>query len=280
MYPLNSTVRSGLLLALMAAALAIVTPAQAAVEADNYAPPTAQALPVYAYTPITNNSQQAAEIALLPGASDPASTQLHPAQLPDERPRASDGLVPGTVSTQGQPIVMPPEAAAKQQQVQQAQQAQVQMLQNRSLKLTQYIKNYNKRLSWEQSNAIAEAIAEYGARYNVDFRITTGVIAVESGFRSDAVSSSGAIGLGQLKPATAHWVGVVNPFDPIDNVAGTTRYIGYLLKRFDGNVDKALAAYFMGPNAVKQMGITDSSRYYLLKVNNALGPLVPLFSPH
>ena len=196
--------------------------------------------------------------------------------------KVRQGLVRGTVTTPGTDVELAEQKAdavtaeINNQQQQQAQQQA--MAQNRAHTLTNFIKNYNKRLSWEQANTIAEAILEYSNKYHVDFRIVTSVIAVESGFRSNAVSSSGAIGLGQLKPSTAKWLGVANPYDPIDNVAGCTRYISYLLKKYNGSVDHALSGYFQGPGTTDRHGITSSSKYYLLKVNRALTPLVPLFN--
>lgn len=136
--------------------------------------------------------------------------------------------------------------------------------------LTRFIQNYNKRLSNAQAQIIAEAILRFSDRYNVDYRVVTSVIAVESTFRSDAVSSSGAIGLGQLKPATARWLGVMNPYDPIDNVAGATRYLSWLMKKYNGSWDHALSAYYQGPGTVDRQGITQRCVPYLLKVNKVL----------
>ncbi len=143
--------------------------------------------------------------------------------------------------------------------------------------LAQFIKSYNKRLTGEQARVMAEAIMEFSHKYQVDFRIVTGVIAVESAFRSDAVSSSGAIGLGQLKPATAKWLGVVNPYDPIDNIAGASRYLGWLLQKYNGSLDHALSAYYQGQGTVDRQGITPTMTTYLLKVNNVLKPMGAFF---
>ena len=77
-------------------------------------------------------------------------------------------------------------------------------------------------------------------------------IAVESAFNPDARSPVGAIGLGQLMPATAETLGV-DPQDPEDNLRGSARYLLAQLESF-GSVELALAAYNAGPEAVRQYG--------------------------
>ncbi|MBY0402486.1 MAG: lytic transglycosylase domain-containing protein [Cyanobacteria bacterium] len=136
--------------------------------------------------------------------------------------------------------------------------------------LTQFIMTYNKKLNWEQSNLIATAILDFSNRYTLDFRLVTGVIAVESSFRTDAISKSGAIGLGQLKPKTAQWLGVVNPYDPIDNVAGMSRYLRYLITKYNGSLDHAVSAYFQGQGTIDRGGISDTCKNYLYRLNNVL----------
>jgi hypothetical protein len=73
-------------------------------------------------------------------------------------------------------------------------------------------------------------------------------IAVESRFRTNALSPVGAIGLGQLMPETAARLGV-DPKDPIQNLHGSARYLLAQLARF-GSPELALAAYNAGPEAV------------------------------
>lgn len=137
-----------------------------------------------------------------------------------------------------------------------------------------YIQTYNKRLAWDDTSNIAQAIVQYSERYSVDFRLLASLIAIESGFRSDAVSSSGAIGMGQLKPDTAHWLGVVDPYNPVDNIAGTARFLAWLMHRYNGNLEMTLAAYYQGPGFVDKNGIAPVCMPYLEKVNRALGPLM------
>ena len=77
-------------------------------------------------------------------------------------------------------------------------------------------------------------------------------IEVESAYRQDAISSAGAIGLGQLMPATARDLGV-DPRDPQQNLDGSARYLAMMLESF-GGPRLALAAYNAGPDAVRQYG--------------------------
>ncbi len=77
-------------------------------------------------------------------------------------------------------------------------------------------------------------------------------IEVESAYRQDAISSAGAIGLGQLMPATARDLGV-DPRDPLQNLDGAARYLAMMLDTF-GDPRLALAAYNAGPEAVRKHG--------------------------
>src|SRR6056297_639312 len=75
-------------------------------------------------------------------------------------------------------------------------------------------------------------------------------IEVESAYQQNAVSSAGAIGLGQLMPATARELGV-NPRDPLQNLDGSARYLAMMLEAFS-DPKLALAAYNAGPDAVRR----------------------------
>jgi len=77
-------------------------------------------------------------------------------------------------------------------------------------------------------------------------------IEVESAYRQDAISSAGAIGLGQLMPATARDLRV-DPRDPQQNLDGSARYLAMMLETF-GDPRLALAAYNAGPDSVRQYG--------------------------
>ncbi|MBS2038968.1 lytic transglycosylase domain-containing protein [bacterium] len=80
------------------------------------------------------------------------------------------------------------------------------------------------------------------------------MIRQESGFRPDAVSPAGAQGLMQLMPETAQLVGVSDPFDAKQNVAGGSQYMAWQMQDFGGDLSLALAAYNAGPAAVRRWG--------------------------
>jgi len=86
----------------------------------------------------------------------------------------------------------------------------------------------------------------------VDPSLLRGVMIAESGGDPGAVSPAGAQGLMQLMPETARALGVRNPFDPTQSVRGGAQYLRSLLDRFDGDVERALAAYNAGPGAVER----------------------------
>ncbi len=89
-----------------------------------------------------------------------------------------------------------------------------------------------------------------GEREGVDPRFIHAVIRQESHYDPHALSSAGARGLMQLMPATAKRFGNTDPEDEAQNVEAGTKYLAWLLKRFDGDVSLALAGYNAGEGAV------------------------------
>lgn len=106
-----------------------------------------------------------------------------------------------------------------------------------------------------------DAIVQSAASaYGLEPNLIKAVIQAESSFRPEAVSSSGAEGLMQLKPGTAGSLGVTDSFDPAQNIMGGAAYIRKQLDRF-GDLRLALAAYNTGPGAISRMSQSEDGSY-------------------
>ncbi|WP_337661044.1 lytic transglycosylase domain-containing protein [Erythrobacter sp. Alg231-14] len=95
----------------------------------------------------------------------------------------------------------------------------------------------------------AAKIQELARRFDLSASLLEAVVWQESRWREDAVSHAGARGLAQLMPGTAEYLGV-DPDDPMQNLEGGARYLREQLDLFDGDLEKALAAYNAGPGRV------------------------------
>jgi len=114
-----------------------------------------------------------------------------------------------------------------------------------------------------------QMLSNAGSRHNVDADLLASVVKAESGGQTHAVSRTGAQGLMQLMPGTAHEQGVADAFLPDQNIAGGTAYLDQLLTRYHDNLALALAAYNAGPAAVdKYHGIPPfhETRAYVARV--------------
>jgi soluble lytic murein transglycosylase-like protein len=97
-------------------------------------------------------------------------------------------------------------------------------------------------------------ILESGKRNSVDPLLLYAIMHQESTFKPRAMSNKGARGLMQLMPGTAARFGVSNIWDPKQNIEGGTRYVRFLLDKFEGDVRLALAGYNAGEGAVMKYG--------------------------
>ena len=114
-------------------------------------------------------------------------------------------------------------------------------------------------------------IQKYGQIYGVDPSLVRAVMRHESGFNASAVSPKGAQGLMQLMPGTAALMGVRDPLDPEQNIAGGVGYLRRCLDRFQHNVPLAVAAYNAGPESVARCGAIPPYQETQLFVNNVMG---------
>lgn len=114
-------------------------------------------------------------------------------------------------------------------------------------------------------------IRKYAQIYGVDPSLVRAVMRHESGFKATAVSPKGAQGLMQLMPGTAALMGVKNPLDPEQNIAGGVGYLRHCLDRFQHNVPLAVAAYNAGPESVARCGAIPPYQETQVFVNNVMG---------
>ena len=121
-----------------------------------------------------------------------------------------------------------------------------------------------------KTSSSLESIFEKAAqKYGVNVELLKAMAKAESGFDPNATSKSGAMGIMQLMPGTAKELGVADAYDPEQNIMGGAKYIASLLKKYDGNVSYALAAYNAGSgNVDKYNGIPpfEETQNYVTKI--------------
>lgn len=119
---------------------------------------------------------------------------------------------------------------------------------------------------------VRRMIASEARRIGVPVSFALAVAWQESGWQQKVVSSSGAIGIMQLLPATGDWVGAVmlhqrvNLRDARSNVRAGVRLLRHYLDRYDGNRSLVLAAYYQGQTAVDRYGIYPMTRPYIASI--------------
>lgn len=175
-------------------------------------------------------------LALLGGGLSPPSLPPPPAAILFPVPRVvAPSLVPpltGDVDTRQTPLVgtvLPPPTAYV-------------LLRQRT------------SLGPESKGWIHLLVRKYANQQGVAERLVWAVLQQESGGNTLAVSPKGAMGLMQLMPETAASMGVQDPFDPEDNLAGGIKFLKICLDRFHQDVPLALAAYNAGPERVEKYG--------------------------
>jgi soluble lytic murein transglycosylase-like protein len=122
------------------------------------------------------------------------------------------------------------------------------------------------------STPYAATFEAAGARYGIPAKVLAAIGYVESRFRTEAVSSAGAVGMMQFLPSTAASMGV-DPYDPASAIDGTARYLRSALDRF-GSIEQAIASYNVGPGAIARAGGVQpgsQAERYLTKVLDATG---------
>jgi len=102
------------------------------------------------------------------------------------------------------------------------------------------------------TSGVRELVRQVSVEHGLDPKLMDALVRTESGYDPNAVSRKGAMGLMQLMPATASRLGVVDPFDPEQNVRGGVREFARLVDHYRGNLQFALAAYNAGEGAVSR----------------------------
>lgn len=115
-------------------------------------------------------------------------------------------------------------------------------------------------------------VAELAGRFDLSPSLIEAMVWQESRWNANAVSPVGAQGLAQLMPGTARDLGV-DPRDPFANLEGGARYLREQIDRFDGDLEKALAAYNAGPGRVERAGGIPRIRETQLYVASIMGRL-------
>lgn len=101
---------------------------------------------------------------------------------------------------------------------------------------------------------VDKAIEFYSEKYGVDSKLVKAIAKQESNFNPNVVSSAGAVGVMQLMPGTAKYIGINDRYNIEQNIQGGVKYIKEQLNKY-GNVDMALMAYNAGPGTVQNRGV-------------------------
>lgn len=119
--------------------------------------------------------------------------------------------------------------------------------------------------------AIQAMIRDEAARQGLDPALALAVASVESSFNPNAVSRTGAVGVMQLMPRTARWMGArlgqtIDRTDPAQNIAGGVAFLRYLLAATSSDLPIAIGAYYQGLDSVRRSGFFPDTAIYVAKV--------------
>jgi hypothetical protein len=103
-----------------------------------------------------------------------------------------------------------------------------------------------------KSPELIAMVDEIAQAEGVDIHLARAIIQAESAFNYKARSRAGALGLMQLMPSTAERFGVLDPFDPRQNISGGVKYLKWLHGYYEGDLTKVVAAYNAGEGAVNR----------------------------
>ena len=120
-----------------------------------------------------------------------------------------------------------------------------------------------------KSPELIALVDEIASAEGVDIHLARAIIQAESAFNYKARSKAGALGLMQLMPSTAERFGVLDPFDPRQNISGGVKYLKWLHGYYEGDLNRVVAAYNAGEGAVnRHKGIPPfrETRAYVPKV--------------
>jgi soluble lytic murein transglycosylase-like protein len=140
-----------------------------------------------------------------------------------------------------------------------------------------------KRAFFQTEVPFGSIIFREAKKNNLPPELVAAVVHTESKFVPTARSGAGAVGLMQLVPRTGRWLGAQNLTDPTQNVTAGAKYLRYLIDRFGGNTQKAIAAYNAGEGTVRRFGGVPpfrETRNYVSKVQSFQRDLGDRFDNH
>ena len=119
--------------------------------------------------------------------------------------------------------------------------------------------------------ALRPLFVKWGAHYGVPADLLEATAWIESGWQTGVVSKTGAIGVGQLQPATIDFVRLLvgmrlNPYSANDNIRMSARFMRYLLDRTNNNVALSLAAYYQGLRSISTRPVLPDTMQYVAAI--------------